>query len=50
MIENTTITRDHYDRHAQLRAYLHLFVDDHNHDRGHKTLYGLTPTEFILDA
>ncbi|TXM96722.1 IS481 family transposase, partial [Methylobacterium sp. WL64] len=29
---------------------LHLFVDAYNHARRLKTLRGLTPTEFILNA
>jgi transposase InsO family protein len=49
-IEDATVKRYHYDSHAQLRTHLQLFVDAYNHARRLKTLRGLTPTEFILDA
>ena len=49
-IKEATVKRDHYDSHAQLRAHLDLFVDADNHARRLKTLRGLTPSEFILQA
>ncbi|EHP90797.1 Integrase catalytic region [Methylorubrum extorquens DSM 13060] len=49
-IKDATVKRYHYDSHAQLRTHLHLFVDAYNHARRLKTLRGLTPTEFILNA
>ncbi|PXW66444.1 integrase core domain-containing protein, partial [Methylobacterium sp. B4] len=49
-IKDATVKRYHYDSHDQLRTHLHLFVDAYNHARRLKTLRGLTPTEFILNA
>ena len=49
-IKDATVKRYHYDSHAQLRTHLHLFIDAYNHARRLKTLRGLTPTEFILNA
>ena len=49
-IKDATVKRYHYDSHDQLRTHLHLFVDAYNHARRLKTLRGLTPIEFILNA
>ncbi len=49
-VKDATVKRYPYDSHDQLRAHLHLFVDAYNHARRLKTLRGLTPTEFILNA
>ena len=49
-IKDATVKRYHYDSHEQLRAHLALFVDAYNHARRLKTLRGLTPHEFILQA
>ena len=49
-IKDATVKRYHYDSHDQLRAHLALFVDAYNHARRLKTLRGLTPSEFILQA
>ena len=49
-IKDATVKRYHYDSHDQLRAHLALFVDAYNHARRLKTLRGLTPYEFILQA
>ena len=49
-IKDATVKRYHYDSHDQLRAHLALFVDAYNHARRLKTLRGLTPYKFILQA
>jgi transposase InsO family protein len=49
-IKDATVKRYNYDSHDQLRTHLHLFADAYNHARRLKTLRGLTPTEFILNA
>ena len=49
-IKGATVKRYHYNSHDQLRTRLHLFVDAYNHARRLKTLSGLTPSEFILNA
>ena len=49
-IKDAAVKRYHYDSHDQLRTHLHLFVGAYNHARRLKTLRGLTPTEFILNA
>ncbi|MFB0493667.1 transposase InsO family protein [Methylobacterium sp. OAE515] len=49
-IKDAKVKRYHYDSHDQLRTHLHLFVDAYNHARRLKTLRGLTPAEFILNA
>ena len=49
-IKDATVKRFHYDSHGQLREHLQLFVDAYNHARRLKTLRGLTPYEFIVQA
>ena len=46
-IKEATVKRYHYDRHAQLTAHLHDFIDAYNYGRRLKTLKGLTPFEYI---
>ena len=46
-IKDATTKRYHYEDHAQLEAYLDLFLDAYNHARRLKTLKGLTPAQFI---
>src|SRR4028119_1777264 len=49
-LKDATVKRHHYDTHDELGAHLQLFVDAYNHARRLKTLRGLTPYEFIVQA
>ena len=49
-VETATVKRYHYESHDELRQHLQLFVDAYNYGRRLKTLYGLTPYEFVCQA
>jgi transposase InsO family protein len=49
-VKDATVKAFHYDSHDQLRAHLQLFLDAYNHARRLKTLRGLTPYAFVLQA
>ena len=49
-IKDATVKRYHYASHDELRQHLQLFIDGYNYGRRLKTLRGLTPYEFIVQA
>jgi len=48
--QKATVKRYHSDRHEQLKTHLSDFINAYNYARRLKTLKGLTPYEFIVNA
>ena len=49
-LKDATVRRSHSDTHDQLRGHLQLFLEAYTDARRLKTLRGLTPYKFVLQA
>ena len=49
-IKDATVSRYHYDNHAQMRTHLDDFIAAYNFARKLKTFEGITPYEFLCKS